>query len=167
MIVFVLHWLAPAVFPPTSCLESGGSIQGDLWRCFCVEETLLHGPILPTRAPKLFTSWVFQSDGQSLWSFPSSSTHPVRNYTLYLHKTFISHNFFKMFYICRYFLYLHAAFVQCHFLFSWGRNDTKSGPRRETRLVPWELSRHLGWGLCSQGGPTGCAVTAGGAPKTL
>lgn len=84
MIVFVLHWLAPAVFPPTSCLESGGSIQGDLWRCFCVEETLLHGPILPTRAPKLFTTWVFQSDGQSLWSFPSLLTHPVCNYTLHL-----------------------------------------------------------------------------------
>lgn len=161
MIVFVLHWLAPAVFPPTSRPGSGGSIQGDLWRCFCVEETLLHGPILPTRAPKLGFS--------ERWAKPLIISFIVNtpSMQLYTSFTFISHNFFKMLHVCRCFLYLHAAFVQCHLPFSWGRNDIKSGPRRETRLVLWELSRHLRWGLCSQGGLTGCAVTAGGAPKTL
>lgn len=111
--------------------------------------------------------WVFQSDGQSLWSFPSSSAHPECNYTLHLHTTGISHNFLKMLHVCVCFLYLHAAFVQSHIPFLEGDMIPSQDPAGKLHSFPGSWVGTLGGGLCSQGGPTGRAVTAGGAPKTL
>lgn len=73
--VATAHWLTPTAFPSTS--HPGVREQGDLWWCLHVEETLLHGSVLPTHKPKQgFPEW------QAFRSFNSSPADSVCNYTL-------------------------------------------------------------------------------------
>lgn len=69
------HWLTPTALP--SALHPEVREQGDLWRCLHVEETLLHGSILPIHTPKQgFPEW------QAFRSFNSSPEDSVYNYRL-------------------------------------------------------------------------------------